>query len=306
MRKAQRGSFHSPNSGINSSRKGGRRMDKIGIIGLGRMGSAIAQRMHDEGRQVQGWTRSNRSVGDIQSAPDLAALVGQSDTLILSLFDDRAVADVLDALLALDLSGKQIIDTSTVVPNLIKDRIAHITAKGATAVDAPISGGPDLVQAGACGIFVGGDDAAAVRAQQTLAPLSGRIFHVGPLGTGLVMKVINNSMIQAYFTGLDDMMRLAKRADLPLETALRILCGGPAGMPMVADRIPKVLGEDTTAGFTIAAALKDNIVFQQVVQSFGLTSDVLKTTADRQQAAIAAGLGEHDPAALISFAYREG
>ncbi len=51
---------------------------------------------------------------------------------------------------------------------------------------------------------------------------------------------------------------------------------------------------------------KKCIVFQQVVQSFGLTSDVLKTTASRQQAAIAAGLGEKDPAALISFAYREG
>lgn len=280
-------------------------MEKIGIIGLGRMGSAIAQRMHAEGRQVQGWTRSNRPVDDVQSAPDLATLVAQSDALILSLFDDGAVADVLDGLLALDLSGKQIIDTSTVVPNLIKDRIAHITAKGATAVDAPVSGGPELVQAGACGIFIGGDDAAATQAQQTLAPISGRIFHVGPLGTGLVMKVINNSMIQIYFAGLSELMPLAKRAGLPLETALRILGGGPAGLPMVTDRIPKILGEDKTVGFAMSAVAKDNEVFRNVLQSFGLDASIMDIAKLQQNEVIGAGLGDADPAIMIPFAYNK-
>lgn len=280
-------------------------MDRIGIIGLGRMGTAIAQRMQAEGCQVTGWTRSNRPVPEIETTPDLAALVAQSDTLILSLYDDAAVSDVLDQLLQLDLNGKLIIETSTVIPDLLKSRIDRVTAKGASAVDAPISGGPELVLAGSCGVFIGGDDAAATRAQQVLAPISRRIFHVGPLGTGLVMKVINNSMIQVYFAGLDDMMRLAKRAGLPFETAVRIVSGGPAGMPMVADRIPKILGEDTSAGFTIAAVQKDNVVFQNVVDSFGLTSAVLETAQERQKAAIAAGLGDCDPAALVSFAYED-
>jgi 3-hydroxyisobutyrate dehydrogenase len=232
--------------------------------------------------------------------------VAQSETLILSLFDDNAVAMVLDALLELDLVGKQIIETSTVVPNILKDRIEQITAKGATAVDAPISGGPELVLAGACGIFIGGDDAAAKRAQDSLAAMSGRIFHVGPLGTGLVMKVINNGMLQCYFNGLGDLMPLAKRAGLPMETAMQILCGGPAGVQMIIDRMPKILGEDKTIGFTITAAHKDNDVFQRVVQSFGLESPVLINSGERQQAAIDAGLGEDDPAAMVSFAYQSG
>lgn len=278
-------------------------MERIGVIGLGRMGSAIAQRMKAEGHEVLGWTRSNRPIAGVKSAPDLAALVAQSDTLILSLFDDSAVTQVLDALLELDLAGKQIIETSTVVPALLKDRIDRIEAKGATAVDAPISGGPEMVMEGRCGMFVGGNDKAATRAQNSLAAISGRIFHVGPLGTGLVMKVINNGMLQCYFNGLGDMMPLAKRAGLPMETAMRILCGGPAGIPMVIDRLPKILGTDTSVGFTIAAAHKDNDVFQRVVQSFGLDSPVLASTAERQKAAIAAGLGEDDPAAMVPFAY---
>ena len=278
-------------------------MERIGVIGLGRMGSAIARRMQAERYAVTGWTRSGRAVDGISMTSDMATAAAESDTLVLSLYDDAAVAEVLDGLLACDLNGKQIIETSTVVPTLLKDRIAALEAKGAMAVDAPISGGPELVLAGTCGVFIGGADAAACRAADIIASISNRVFHVGPLGTGLVMKTINNAMIQSYMNGLGELMPLAKRAGLPMETAMQILTSGPAGMPMIKDRMPKILGEDTSAGFTIAGAAKDNDVFQRVVQSYGLDSPVLTASAIRQSEAIAAGLGEADPAALVRFAY---
>lgn len=281
-------------------------MERIGVVGLGRMGSVIAQRMSATGHSVEGWTRSGRAVAGVDSAPDLKSLVAHSDTVILSLFDDAAVSEVLDALLACALTGKQIIDTSTVVPDILKSRREAITAAGAMAVDAPISGGPDLVMAGKCGIFIGGEEVAAARAQNTLASLSGRIFHVGPLGAGLAMKVINNGMIQTYFNGLADFMPLAKKAGLPLEIALKILSGGPAGMPMVADRIPKVLGQDKEIGFTINATYKDADVFRRVMHSFDLPSPMLDSFAQMSGVAIKAGLGEDDPAAFIRFAYQGG
>jgi len=278
-------------------------MYRMGIIGLGRMGSAIAQRMTAEGVSVTGWTRSGRSVDSVKCVPDLETVVADSDTLILSLFDDNAVADILDRLLALDLTGKQIIDTSTVIPNILQDRIEQIAAKGASAVDAPISGGPELVLAGSCGVFIGGDESSATRATESLAVISGRIMHVGPLGSGLVMKVINNGMVQAYFAGLRDLMPLAKRAGLPLETALRILCAGPASMPLVADRVAKVLGEDKEVGFALKAAFKDNEVFQRVVESYGLNSPVLSSFGKMKEEVVDAGLWESDPASLINLAY---
>ncbi|PJI92815.1 3-hydroxyisobutyrate dehydrogenase [Yoonia maricola] len=281
-------------------------MQSIGIIGLGRMGSAIARRMQDQGHAVTTWTRSGKTVKGIPAADDIAALILKCDVLILSLLNDDAVANVLDACLDCDLAGKQIIDTSTVVPTILQDRIAQIQDKSATAVDAPISGGPELVAAGACGIFIGGDDAAAKQAEVTLSAISGRIFHIGPLGTGLVMKTINNSMLQCYFNGLDDMMPLAKRAGIPLETAIGILSGGPAGVPMIADRIPKIVGEDATVGFTISAVHKDNDVFQRVAQAYGLTSPMLARSGEQLKTALATGMGDDDPAALVAAAYHRG
>jgi 3-hydroxyisobutyrate dehydrogenase-like beta-hydroxyacid dehydrogenase len=280
-------------------------MDRIGVIGLGRMGSAMAARFAAQGVKVTGWTRSGRGVEGVPHASDLAALVAGSDVLITSLFDDAAVSGVLDALLDRDLAGKLIVETSTVVPGVVKARAERFAAAGAGVVDAPISGGPDLVAAGECGIFVGGEEAAAARAEAALAPLSGRIFHVGPLGTGMVMKTINNAMLQSYVAGLVEQLRVAKRAGLPLETALTILCGGPAGLPMIRDRLPKILGEDGTVGFTIAGILKDNAVFQRVAAEVGVETPTLVAAEAEERAAIAKGLAEVDPATLIARAYHD-
>jgi len=270
------------------------------------MGGAIAQRMVAEQRTVFGWTRSGRAVDSVESAADLETLVAKTDVLILSLFDDAAVTEILDSLLQLDLTGKLIIETSTISPAVLKDRIDEITTRGATAVDAPISGGPELVLAGSCGVFIGGDDAAAARAQGNLVTISNRIAHVGPLGTGLVMKVINNGMIQTYFAGLSELMPLARRAGLPLETALRILCAGPAGMPLISNRIDKITGKDDSIGFAINAAFKDNAVCKQVLDSFGLDAPILDRFEALKPAVSAAGYLHQDPAALVSLAYEKG
>ena len=127
-----------------------------------------------------------------------------------------------------------------------------------------------------------------------------------PLGAGLVMKTINNSMIQVYFNGLQDMMRLSKRAGLEMEQTLRILLSGPAAMPMLLDRLPRILGEDTSAGFTINAGRKDAEVFARVIKSYGIPTDLMEIGGAKIQAVVDAGLGDEDPARLISYAYETG
>ena len=268
------------------------------------MGSAIAQRMQAENQNVVGWTRSGRTLEGLSTVKNLEKLVVLSDILILSLFDNKAVENVLDEILNFDLRGKQIIETSTVSPKIVIGRVDEFTAKGASIVDAPISGGPDLVLNGNCAVFIGGNKEAARKAQISIAPLSSRSFHVGPLGTGLIMKVINNSMLQIYVSGLIEMMPLAKKAGLPLETALNILCGGPAGLPLVTDRIPKILGTDESVGFTNNGTAKDNDVFRQVLKNFDLKSPMLEGFDVQKNLARKFDLLERDPAELIRAAYQ--
>ena len=198
------------------------RMERIGVLGLGRMGSAMARKLAASGATVTGWTRSARTVDGVAAAPDLAALVQASDTLILSLYDDAAVTEMLDALLQHDLAGRLILETSTVVPQILIDRAGAFAAKGAQVADAPVSGGPEMVAAGTCGFFVGADPEVAERAMPVLTAISPRVLHMGSLGVGMAMKTINNAMLQIYIAGLCEMLPIAKRAGISMEDALGV------------------------------------------------------------------------------------
>ena len=111
-------------------------------------------------------------------------------------------------------------------------------------------------------------------------------------------------MLQIYVSGLIEMMPLAKKAGLPIETALNILCDGPAGLPLVSDRIPKILGEDESVGFTNNGIAKDNDIFRKVLKNFGLSSPMLEGFDVQKNLAIKLGLLERDPAELIRVAYQ--
>ncbi|AHM04325.1 2-hydroxy-3-oxopropionate reductase [Roseibacterium elongatum DSM 19469] len=283
-------------------------MNQIGIVGLGRMGSAIAARLAAQGHPVAGWTRSGltperaEALG-IARAETLPDLVAASETLILSLYDDAAVAAVLDTVLGLPLDGKLIVETSTVSPQQVQSRAADVAAKGASILDAPISGGPELVAEGECGIFVGGDTAAAERFAPIGAVLSDKLAHVGPLGTGVAMKIVNNGVLQGYFATLAEMMRIAKRAGLPFETALRIIAKGPAGTPMLTARLPRMLGHEDGVGFPISGVAKDNAVFRQVATELGVEAATLALADALWQTGIADGLADADVAMQLPHAY---
>jgi 3-hydroxyisobutyrate dehydrogenase len=279
-------------------------MERIGVIGLGRMGSAMARKLVAEGAPVTGWTRSGRAVEGIAQASSLTELVAASDVLILSLFDDAAVAEMLDALLAEDVAGRLILETSTVVPQILIDRAGAFAAKGAGVADAPVSGGPEMVAAGTCGFFVGAEPAVAERATAVLGRITPRVLHMGPLGVGMAMKAINNSMLQIYIAGICEMLPVAKRAGIPLEDVLGVLNDGPAGVPFLRDRMPRITGADRSVGFTLNGIQRDNEVFRRVAESYGFPSATLEIAGKGHARAIEQGLGDLDPAAAIASAYR--
>lgn len=284
-------------------------MERIGIVGLGRMGRAMARRFADQGWPVDGWTRSGiapdaAAALGIAGAPTLAALVARSDILVLSLFDDAAVTEVVAALCALDLRGRLIMDTSTVVPAVLHGLIGQVRAAGGGAVDAPISGGPEMVAAGTCGVFIGGEADEAARAASAARALSGRVVHVGPLGAGLAMKVVNNALLQGYFVTLTEVTRIARRAGLDFELAMRLLADGPAATGMFRARLPRILGEDDSVGFSVADVAKDTDVFLRTAEALGVDAPSLKLAQAMMAGGLAAGLGERDVAALIPAAWR--
>ena len=278
--------------------------DRIGIIGLGRMGQALAARLVGQGARVTGWTRRGISGAEAQAlgigaAGDLAGLVAASDIILTSLFDDAAVRDILARLAALDLSGRLIVETSTVSPAVVREAAPAIEAAGGRLIDAPISGGPEMVAAGTIGLYVGGAEADVARFAPLAAQLSSRVVTVGGLGAGHAAKIVNNAAMGGVWQAKIESFRLGARLGLDLETMLGIMERSPATAPAFRDRIPKMTGADPTVGFPVAGVVKDQTLFLAVAAEAGVTLPALAAACENFRAVAEAGHAEDDLAVVI-------
>jgi 3-hydroxyisobutyrate dehydrogenase len=283
--------------------------ERIGIVGLGRMGSAMAKRLASQGFQVSGRTRSGIAADKaadlgITAADDLAGLAHASEIIILALFDDAAVHATLDALGNLALDGKLIVDTSTVGPETLRAHEAAMAAKGAALLDAPISGGPEMLLSGSVGLYVGGDERDLRRFSVVAETLSNRIHHAGRLGHGASAKLVNNMMLMGLWQTMKEAVQLGGAAGLPREKMVEILSGSPAASRAMQSRLPVILGESDVVGFPVSGVLKDMEVVFALARHLGVETPAIHAAQASFQQAAALGFAEADLAMMVRLALR--
>ncbi len=279
----------------------------IGVAGLGKMGSAIAARLAETGMTVRGWTRSGieperARVLAIEAQPDLAALVGGADLVILSLSDDAAVNMVLSDIVVCDLSGKLIVDTSTVSPRTLKARIGEIEAAGGAAIDAPISGWPSMVASGRAGFYVGGGKPHVDRFLPVAAVLADRFHHVGDIGAGAAMKIVNNMMLTGYWQCLKEALQVGGKAGLDAETMLEILAASPAANGSLKAKAPVILGQSDSVSFTVDGIVKDLSLFAATAVGLGVDAPAIAAALGSFEGHRARGHGDEDFATMLRSA----
>ena len=281
---------------------------RAGILGLGRRGRAIASRLAAQGHAIAGWTRSGvtpaaaRELG-ITACADIAAVAARSDVILLSLSDDAAVTAVLQALVRADLAGKIVADTSTVSPDTLARQSEALRKAGAAVLDAPISGGPEMVLTGKAGFYIGGAAEDVARFAPVASALSNRVLHVGPLGAGMAAKVVNNMMLLGFWQSLKEALQLGKRAGLSLERMVEILSGSPAASAAFLHRAPVILGQSDAVGFSVSGVVKDGGVFEQVLIRHGVATPAISAAITSFRAHDAAGHGEEDLATMVRAAF---
>lgn len=283
---------------------------RIGIVGLGRMGGAMAERLASREFAVSGWTRSGVTAElarDLRITPfvTIADMVTASDIVLLSLSDDAAVTAIVGQLARGNLAGKLIVDTSTVNPDTLRRLSGAIAEAGGAALDAPISGGPDLVLAGRAGFYIGGAQADFERFRPVAEAISNRVHHVGALGEGAAAKIVNNMLLLGFWGCLKEAVQVGKRAGLAAETMMTFLAGSPAATPLLAQRAPVILGQSDDVGFTISGVVKDGAMFARTAQHYGIAVPAMEAALASYRACQEAGLGEADFAVMIRAAYRD-
>jgi len=284
-------------------------MTRIAIIGTGRMGTAIAQRLIESGHDVTVWNRTAERTAAAEKAgariaPDLATAAA-AEAILLALTDSTAVRSVVDDLVSAGIDGRLLVDMSTLLPDDTRAVAERVVAAGAEFVDCPVGGTVAPALKGQLLGMAGGTDAAFARAQPILEQLCKRVEHLGPAGSGAHMKLAVNLPLVVYWKTLAEALAMLRGTGISPETAISVIADSSGGPTVLKNRAQVVIdtlnGTDQLGTVDIETLAKD---LELAVHQAGLSGETLsisEATRDSYAAAIAAGLGKFDGSSLTKF-----
>ena len=277
-------------------------MERIGVIGLGTMGAAMAGHLVRAGHPVTVWNRTPGRAAELVSlgaseAGGPASVARASDVVVISVSDTPDVEAVIfgPGGLADGLAhGALVIDTSTISPAATRAFGERLGAQGVALVDAPVSGGSEGAQKATLTIFLGGEDAAVARARPILELLGRTITHFGPVGSGQAVKAVNQVMIAGVYLAVAEGLVLAMKAGLDPEQVVAALGGGVAGSWILANRSGKMIANEYPLGFRTSLHLKDLGIALALARELGVALPVAALAAQLENGLVARGYGDED------------
>ena len=283
----------------------------LGLVGVGRMGGAMARTLARAGFDLTLWNRDPAKAETVAAdigariAATPAELAGQVDVVLTSLADDAAANRVYlgaDGVVEGMGPGKVAIDTSTIDPSTVLGIGAAIAATGGAFVDCPVSGSVSTVEAGTLTIMAGGDAEVIDRIRPVLEPLSTRVVKTGPLGSGAVTKLAVNGLVHGLNVALAEALVLAEKAGVERETAYEVFAGGAGGAPFVQYKREAYLHpDDVPVAFSVDLVAKDLELITGLAERVGAPMRQAETTLAIVDAAISAGLGDSDMSAIATY-----
>lgn len=235
---------------------------KVGLIGLGNMGYALAQRLLSQGVQLVVWNRDEgRAEGlNVLIADSPRGVLPEVSMVILSLFDSAAVEAVLTqehGLLTEELEGKIIIDTTT--HNADRVERFHIMVKehGGSYLEAPLLGSIGPALQGKLTMVVSGSRDVLDEATPLLQKFASKIFHLEPPGQATRVKLGNNVVLACWMAALAEGLALTERAGIPPKQFLEILAHGAGNSGLLLAKRDKLMTLDFSPHFSASAAHKD-------------------------------------------------
>jgi 3-hydroxyisobutyrate dehydrogenase len=238
---------------------------KVGIVGLGRMGGAMAERLREQGFEVVGWDHSdaaNKKLAAVglriaRSARDVAAA---SEIVISSITEDNGARRIFsgpDGFLQADASGKLFIEMSTLQPMIGRELAPLVEAKGARLIEAPVLGTIPQVRAGTLFAMVGGKPEDLARGRVVLEKLTRRILHMGPHGAGYAMKLAANIGLGAYVQAIAESLALGLKQGLALDHMLDALSESATATGWLKAKTGVLKGEKADMTLDIRTLRKD-------------------------------------------------
>jgi 3-hydroxyisobutyrate dehydrogenase len=277
-------------------------VERIGFVGLGTMGAAMAANVRRAGFELTVWNRSAGRAEDLvalgaREAPTAADVAGASDVIVTCVSDTPDVEAVLfgpGGVAEGAARGSLVIDCSTISPAATAGFAARLAKADIGFVDAPVSGGSEGARQATLTIFVGGDPEAVERARPVLEAMGRTITRFGPAGSGQAVKAVNQVVIAGVYLAVAEGMVLAMKAGLDPEAVASALGGGVAGSWILANRSGKMIRNDYPLGFRTSLHLKDLGIALEMARGLGVSLPVSALAAQLEAGLVARGYGDED------------
>jgi 3-hydroxyisobutyrate dehydrogenase-like beta-hydroxyacid dehydrogenase len=283
-------------------------VSKVALLGTGRMGGAMVGTLRRAGFDVVAWNRDRGKCHAVahtsgaEVAEGAAEAASAADVAITSLADDAAVEAVYADAVEGFHAGQVVLEMSTIAPETVRKVAPSVQGRGATMLDAPVSGSVPVVERGELLIMVGGDPDALERARPVLEALSSTIIHVGELGTGATMKLAVNALVHGLAVALSESLVLAERAGVERTTAYEVFASGAAAAPFVLyKRAAFERPDETPVAFSLDLVAKDLDLILALAERVGAPMPQGDTNREEVRAALAAGMGASDMSALAGY-----
>jgi 3-hydroxyisobutyrate dehydrogenase len=281
-------------------------MERVGFVGLGTMGVAMAANLARAGFPLTVWNRSSGRAEPLlelgaTEAQTPAALAQQVDVVVTCVSDTPDVERLLfgeDGIASGARPGTLVIDCSTISPSATRGFGERLREQGIALVDAPVSGGSEGAQKGTLTIFVGGEAADVERATPVLAGMGKTITHLGPLGSGQAAKAVNQVILAGAYLGVAEGLVLAIKAGLDPEQLVTALSGGAARSWVLENRSARMIANDYPLGFKVALHRKDLGIALELAKESGAAMPVAALCEQLETALVAQGHSDEDMSAV--------
>ncbi len=239
--------------------------ERVGFIGLGIMGGAMAGNLLKAGFPVTVWNRTAARAEPLaQAGATVAAspraVAEQSDiiiTMVTASEDVRSVVLGDDGIVHGARPGAVVVDMSTISPQVTREIAEALAGQGVHMLDAPVSGGDVGARNATLSIMVGGEADVVERVRPVFEAMGKKITHIGPNGAGQTCKLVNQILVVGNNMAMAEALVFATRAGVDVAKVVEAVAGGAAGSWQLSNLGPRILKRDFAPGFSVANQQKD-------------------------------------------------
>lgn len=284
----------------------------IGFIGLGIMGRPMAKHMVNAGHQLYVSDLNVEAINDLVVLGAIAStpveMAQHAEVIITMLPNGQIVKSVLtdgpQALLPHLTDKHFVIDMSSLTPDDSKYIGERLSTVGAKFADAPVSGGEPLAITGELAVMVGCHEQDLEYIQEVIAPMSKSVIRVGDIGSGSLVKLANQIIVNTNIVALSEAVVLGKKFGIDLEAMFEAIRYGLAGSAVMEAKFPKMIAEDYQPGGTLNINVKDLKNVVSTCDNNQISLPVVSMVKEMYKAEVALGNGMNDHSGIIKYIER--